>query len=496
MPKKPLKTTARAKNTPMIGIGLGVFLILAVFFGPGPAAASISYFTSFEENEGFFLGPINGQNNFISYGGDPDLTISSTTAQTGLWSFKADSFLGRYISNSSVLEPMGVGNFSFWAFTTSTQDFKILLNASSTLPVPGTCLLTTNACLDVEARLSPGSWHYVLIKWDIPNSQLLAYVDGSNITGLPWYFLSDNFISYPTDELKYISAFGLANSYSGPFYFDDLSWGLSYDVIAGVAPVFPIGETTISGGIFNAVGTYSYSTSSDFFISDLGLVFTNATNAFQYVYNFDISSSTAGSYSAPVKLNDGIYDLKYRFVYNVSQISIQPGGYLNPFTTYDVFYYYPSVATSTITITNSFYSATTSTEFQLPTQENCDLLSGTDKWLCQIKNTLQNIFLPSQSKVAELVESMKALNQKFPSNYLSVAYDFFAGVRSGINSTSTISFKILGNTADVDFGVLKNSTTSIAGSTQSIDGLFKGFFSLICLAGFTGYAINFGKRIF
>jgi hypothetical protein len=153
------------------------------------------------------------------------------------------------------------------------------------------------------------------------------------------------------------------------------------------------------------------------------------------------------------------------------------------------------MATTSVWIIDSYYNATTSPEFKLPTPENCDILSGVEQWLCKIKNFLQSLFLPSQQKIAELTNAMKGLNQKFPSNYLGVAYDFFAGVKDSVNSTSTISFKILGKSGNVDFSVL-NSTSTLAGSTQMLKDVFRGFFGFIFLTGFISYGINYGKRIF
>lgn len=126
--------------------------------------------------------------------------------------------------------------------------------------------------------------------------------------------------------------------------------------------------------------------------------------------------------------------------------------------------------------------------------DECGSLSGAEKWLCEIKNVLKGIFVPSQQKIGELRQNIELLKQKFPINYVSLSKDFFDEVNEGINTTSTIQFKILGNTGNVDFSFW-NTTSTIAGTIQQIGGIFNKFLTLIVLLIFIFWSINFIKRI-
>lgn len=133
--------------------------------------------------------------------------------------------------------------------------------------------------------------------------------------------------------------------------------------------------------------------------------------------------------------------------------------------------------------------------FDLPELENCEGLEITERLLCEIKNTFSRIFLPSQGKVAELNQNIQLLKQKFPFNYLNISSIFYGDIKNEIQATSTIPFKILGNNGNVNFAVWEN-TANLAGSSQKLSSIFKGFFSFIFLAGFITWGISFGKRIF
>jgi hypothetical protein len=118
-----------------------------------------------------------------------------------------------------------------------------------------------------------------------------------------------------------------------------------------------------------------------------------------------------------------------------------------------------------------------------------------ERLACEIKNILQGIFLPSQGKIGELKQNIGLLRQKFPMNYLSVASTFFSNVRAGINATSTISIKVLGQSGNLDFSVW-DKTANIASTSQKFSDIFGGFFGLIFIGGFLTWAILFTKRIF
>jgi len=168
---------------------------------------------------------------------------------------------------------------------------------------------------------------------------------------------------------------------------------------------------------------------------------------------------------------------------------------VNPLGYWVSYYHYCSETYITETIPFIPEAMTPITGYGLPEEEDCLEMGLTDRLLCEIKNLFQGIFLPSQSKVKELSQNVDLIKDKFPSNYLKSAFNFISNVRAGINSSSTISFKILGQSGYVDFNFWEQ-TASVSGTLQTLGTIFKGFFSLIFLSGFIAYAMDFGKRVF
>lgn len=126
---------------------------------------------------------------------------------------------------------------------------------------------------------------------------------------------------------------------------------------------------------------------------------------------------------------------------------------------------------------------------------DCSGLTLTETFLCNIKNILQGIFVPSQAQVAKLNQNIQLLGQKFPMNYISEAKNFFSDINDGVSATSTIQLSLLNATGTVDFSVWEQDAT-VAGTSQTTGNVFRGFFGAVFVFGFIVYAINFGKRVF
>jgi hypothetical protein len=133
--------------------------------------------------------------------------------------------------------------------------------------------------------------------------------------------------------------------------------------------------------------------------------------------------------------------------------------------------------------------------YEPPPLPSCSGLSGVELWLCNMKNDIGSIFLPSNQKISELRETIDEIKQKFPLNYLSGASDFFSSVRTNINSSSDIHFKILGKEGTVNFAFWEN-TAEIGGSVQTIGEIVGVFITFLIILGFVFWAISFGKRVF
>lgn len=121
----------------------------------------------------------------------------------------------------------------------------------------------------------------------------------------------------------------------------------------------------------------------------------------------------------------------------------------------------------------------------LPTnpEEDCDTYSGIDKIVCNLSNTIQGMFLPSQNKLEELQTTINKVGNVFPFNYLRVIGTIFS------NSTITnggLDITLLGNTASLD-----SSFFSIP-----LFSKVRLFFTIMVLLMFTFWAINYIKNFF
>lgn len=130
-------------------------------------------------------------------------------------------------------------------------------------------------------------------------------------------------------------------------------------------------------------------------------------------------------------------------------------------------------------------SSINSGQIILPTnpEEDCDSYSGIDKVLCNLSNTIQGIFLPSQTKLDELQTTMNKVGNVFPFNYLRIIGTIF----SGINITSgNLTMTMMGNTA---------SLPSEFFNIPFIAEIRKGFTIMVYIA-FIVWAIGYIKHFF
>ena len=115
--------------------------------------------------------------------------------------------------------------------------------------------------------------------------------------------------------------------------------------------------------------------------------------------------------------------------------------------------------------------------------EDCDSYSGIEKIVCNLGNTIQGMFLPSQSKLDELQTTINKIGNVFPFNYLRTIGTVFSN--STVNSGG-LTMTLLGNTASLD-------------SSFFAIPLFAGvklFFTIMVLLMFTFWAINYIKHFF
>jgi hypothetical protein len=137
-------------------------------------------------------------------------------------------------------------------------------------------------------------------------------------------------------------------------------------------------------------------------------------------------------------------------------------------------------------------------EEQFPPQpelEDCSQYNIPDRWICEIKNALKSIFLPSSEKINELKQTTDLFKQKFPFNYIDLFKSFYQDINNGINETSTIQFKILGQSGNVDLAFWENQAT-IGGITQTFSHIIYNIFLFLFLFIFVLWLISYLKRIF
>ena len=89
--------------------------------------------------------------------------------------------------------------------------------------------------------------------------------------------------------------------------------------------------------------------------------------------------------------------------------------------------------------------------------------------VCEIRNTLIGMVIPSQAKLTEFQNTIGEVNNRFPLNYINSARSNFNNINNQI-TTSDISITIFGNTGNIDKSVLINS---------GLSSLFKGFFGIL-----------------
>lgn len=133
--------------------------------------------------------------------------------------------------------------------------------------------------------------------------------------------------------------------------------------------------------------------------------------------------------------------------------------------------------------------------WEAPELEDCGALSGVEKWLCEIKNFIAGIFMPSKEKLDILQQTLNNFKFKFPFNYLNALQGFFSDIKTSLSEEKAIPIKILGNEATVDMSFW-DFTTIIGGESETFKNVLKDFTSIIILFCWFVWLISFIKRFF
>lgn len=134
-------------------------------------------------------------------------------------------------------------------------------------------------------------------------------------------------------------------------------------------------------------------------------------------------------------------------------------------------------------------------EWEVPDLEECGELSGVEEWLCEIKNFIAGIFMPSQEKVNSLYHTIGAFKDKFPFNYAGSLNRFFNDIEESIDEEKGIPIKILGQEGNVDF-TFWDKTTTIGGVEETFKNIWFDFTTLVVILGFFIWIISWIRRFF
>jgi len=119
----------------------------------------------------------------------------------------------------------------------------------------------------------------------------------------------------------------------------------------------------------------------------------------------------------------------------------------------------------------------------VPTPTDCSTETGLNQIVCNITNTIEGMFLPSQSKLNEFQDTINSVNEIFPFSYLSVIGNLFKG---STVTDGTLTMTLLGNTAS-----LSNDFFNMP-----LFADVKLFMTIMVLLMFTFWAINYIKHFF
>lgn len=134
-------------------------------------------------------------------------------------------------------------------------------------------------------------------------------------------------------------------------------------------------------------------------------------------------------------------------------------------------------------------------EWEVPDLEDCGELSGVELWLCEIKNFIAGIFMPSQEKVNSLFYTIGAFKERFPFNYAESLNRFFSEIGESLDEEKSIPIEILGQESEVSFAFWEKTTT-IGGEEETFKNVLFDFTTLLVVLGATFWVISLIKRFF
>lgn len=133
--------------------------------------------------------------------------------------------------------------------------------------------------------------------------------------------------------------------------------------------------------------------------------------------------------------------------------------------------------------------------WEVPDLEDCSGLTGVEKWLCEIKNFVAGIFMPTQTALDKLHRTLGNFNQKFPFNYIGALNVFFTDVKNSLDEEKEIPITILGEESNVSF-VFWSELATIGGVAETLKNIVIDFTSVIIFLAWFVWLISVIRRFF
>ena len=134
-------------------------------------------------------------------------------------------------------------------------------------------------------------------------------------------------------------------------------------------------------------------------------------------------------------------------------------------------------------------------DWEVPDLDDCSGLPALDTIVCEIKNLITGVFMPSTTTTEALYQTVGAFKEKFPFNYIASLDTFFSDIAEDLEATTTIPIEILGATSTVSF-VFWEATTTIGGAEETLRNVLMDFTTFIVLLGWFAWFISLIKRFF
>lgn len=446
-------------------------------------SSSWAYATEINENfEGYSLGTLNGQGTWAGNAGD----VVNTTAHGGS---QSAFFYKPGISQSTfTFDSLGSSVVEFWAYPGTGAYQKIIdfylqeLGAGIRFECyfhncdvgNGWSVYSMSASGGYGPFLGyvpAGSWQKFQMEFDATTKLMRFYLNG---TMGGWLNLAISASSFHT--ALFFSSYAEATG----IYFDDIR--LPYTPTSAYRPVLT--PTWPVDCVFNATDTFSGTAT--------GKLETPATMPLPTWWN-KLSIGFSTEFSGTTSVASTTFLLGQGEEYN----------YSIPFTiatgTYNYIYYsiggYEDIGGSTYFPMGwghncegtGYGTAATPTAPELvipppePSLEDCSGYDLLQRLVCEVKNMVAGIFVPSPSKVAELRTNIEMVKQKAPYTYLIATKEFLGSLNASLTtSTPSIVLSMFGATGTLNFAWAE-ATTTIAGGTYSFKDFLRAFFVILLI---------------